>query len=65
MHGPEQQNAQECESSCDGMPGVGATYDTQREVCSENCNRMDELTALNPGSTSFDRLLQSVITLSA
>ena len=62
MHGLEQQNAQECESSCDTSTEVGLTFDAQKVVCRESCNRMGELTALNPGNTSFGRLLESLIT---
>ena len=52
MNGPEQQNEQQCESSCDESTEAGLTHDAQREVCRESCNRMEELTNLNPGNVS-------------
>ena len=53
MNGPQQQNVEQCEASCDVITAEGLSHDKHRAVCHENCNRMDELTGPLPGTASF------------
>jgi len=64
MNGPEPQNVQQCESSCDEVTEHGLSHEAQRAACRESCNRMDELTDANPSKVSFAKLFQLDITLS-
>ena len=61
MTGPEQQNAQQCEASCDqyvapktnGLPDDPNAPGLWKTRCRESCQYMDQLTDSNPGNTFF------------